>query len=151
MTTARILVTGSRAWTDTQALEDALLGAWHDATQAGHTAIVVVHGTADGADTLADTWARANAPHGVTAEPHPADWDHCAPECPTGHRKPRRNGKDYCPTAGHRRNQLMVDLGADLCLAFPHGPARGTRDCLTRASRAGIPTQEVQIRSVRAA
>ena len=33
----------------------------------------------------------------------------------------------------------MVDLGADVCLAFPLGESRGTRDCMRRASEAGIP------------
>lgn len=34
------------------------------------------------------------------------------------------------------RNQIMVDLGADLCLAFTGG--RGTADCVRRARAAGI-------------
>ena len=33
----------------------------------------------------------------------------------------------------------MVNAGADLCLAFPLGESRGTRDCVRRADAAGIP------------
>lgn len=52
-------------------------------------------------------------------EPHPADWS---------------RGK----RAGHDRNQLMVDLGADAVLAFPTRSSRGTYDCAARVERAGI-------------
>ena len=44
------------------------------------------------------------------------------------------------PAAGPRRNQHMVDLGADLCLAYPYGVSRGTRGCAAMAIKAGIPT-----------
>jgi hypothetical protein len=143
--TARLLVTGSRPWTDRQRLEDALLLAWHDALESGHTDITVVHGAAPGADTYADIWAKARAGHGVTVDPHAADWDTCSPDCPppAGHRRLRGTQGSYCPTAGHRRNQLMVDLGAALCLAFPLGKATGTRDCMRRARQAGITVWEV--------
>jgi hypothetical protein len=34
----------------------------------------------------------------------------------------------------------MVDLGADLCLAYPRGASKGTRGCAKMAVDAGIPT-----------
>jgi hypothetical protein len=37
----------------------------------------------------------------------------------------------------------MVDLGADLVLAFPLGKSEGTRDCIRRATAAGIHVREV--------
>lgn len=111
---ARILITGPRTWTDCASLGDALLNTWHDATQEGYDSILVTHGTAEGADTLSDDWARAA---GVPRDPHPADWaGPCAPNCPPGHRRPRGQG-DYCPFAGHRRNDLMVRLRPVLCVA----------------------------------
>lgn len=116
----RVLVTGSRTWRNAQALGDALLEVWHDATQLGG-GLVVVHGHARGADRLADTWARRN---GVPVERHPADW---------------AIGR----AAGPLRNQAMVDLGAHLVLAFPAGAATGTRDCMRRAAVAGIEVVEV--------
>lgn len=140
MPDARIFVTGSRSWTDAQVLADALLEAWHDATQDGYDSIVIVHGGADGADTLADLWARG---HGLEVETHPADWNHCADDCPPGHRKRRARGGDYCPTAGPRRNRRMVDAGADLVVGFQRNGSRGTADCLSRAEAAGLAVRRI--------
>jgi hypothetical protein len=139
--TARILITGSRSWPDPQLLADTLMDAWHDATQNGHPGIVIVHGGADGADTLARDWAEG---HGLEHEQHDADWaGPCPGTCPHGHRKRRRDGTSYCPLAGHRRNQHMVDLGADLCIAFHHNNSTGTADAIRRATAAGIPIRKV--------
>lgn len=138
-----MLVTGSRAWVDRQVLGDALLDCWHDAMQLGADGITVVHGDAPGADSFADLWAIGHRGLGVLREPVPADWSACAAECRPGHRRLRRDGSGYCPTAGHRRNQLMVDRGAAVCLAFPLGASTGTRDCMRRAKRAGIPVRPV--------
>jgi hypothetical protein len=139
----RVLVTGSRAWTDSQALGDALLDCWHDAVQLGADGITVVHGAADGADSLADLWAVGHRGLGVLREPTPADWPLCAAECRPEHRRLRRDGSEYCPTAGHRRNQLMVDRGAAVCVGFWRAPGTGTLDCLRRAERAGIPVRRI--------
>lgn len=49
-----------------------------------------------------------------------------------------RYGKPNFSCAGLVRNQLMVDLGADICLAFPLPGSRGTWDCMGRAEAAGI-------------
>lgn len=109
----RILVTGSREWSNGATIAYALARA----AQEGD--LVIVHGDCPtGADRIASEWADL---HGVSQEPHPADWE--------------AHGK----AAGPKRNQEMVDLGADVCLAFPLGESRGTRDCMRRASLAGIP------------
>lgn len=109
----RILITGSRDWTDEHAILGALarLGAERERA-------TIVHGDCPtGADAIVKRLAEeAGIPH----EPHPADW--------------KKHGK----AAGPIRNQEMVDLGADVCLAFPLGDSRGTRDCSLRAERAGI-------------
>lgn len=141
--TARILITGSRSWPDPQMLADALMDAWHDATQLGYQRIVTVHGGADGADTLARLWAEG---HGLEHEQYNADWSGpCPADCPPGHRRQRARSGDYCPTAGHRRNQHMVDQGADLCIAFHHNNSTGTADCMRRAAAAGIPVRKVAL------
>lgn len=142
MPDARILVTGSRSWSDSEHLANALLDTWHDATQNGFDSIAIVHGAADGADTLADLWARGN---GLDFERHKATWEDCGPDCPPepGHRKTNRRGTEYCPTAGHRRNQKMVDAGADLVVAFPLGRSTGTRDCMRRAEKAGLAVRTI--------
>lgn len=121
--TARLLVTGSRTWDDTRALDTALLDAWHDTTQLHGPGcqMVVVHGDCPrGADAIAKDWAVRN---GLTHEPHPADWD--------------QHGKQ----AGFIRNQHMVNLGADLCLAFIKDGSRGASHTASAAEKAGVPVR----------
>lgn len=134
---ALIGLTGSRKWPDIPLLEDTLLNVWHDALQLGYTGIELMHGCADGADTIGDQWAIAN---GILRRRRPADWDGpCAPDCRPGHRRRNRRGTDYCPMAGHRRNQQMVDERPVLFVAAHHANSSGTADCLRRARKAGIP------------
>lgn len=128
--TKRILVTGSRRYTNRYVVDlmlDAaarLLGP-HQASE-----VVLVHGDCtryhpDGsidrsrsADQLAAQAALAFGwtpePHGVTDEEY------------------RKRG----PVVFHERNQRMVDAGADICVVFPGGG--GTADCSERARKAGI-------------
>lgn len=142
MKEVHVLVTGSRTWDDQQAIADALLDTWHDAVQtvSPEVQFTVVHGDCpSGADAIAKQWAIDN---GVFHHPIPANWSGpCTDACPpTPHRKTSRYG-DYCPLAGHYRNQLMVDMGIDLVLAFRRNNSRGTTDCIRRAERAGIPVR----------
>ncbi|HEY0641295.1 MAG TPA: DUF4031 domain-containing protein [Pseudonocardiaceae bacterium] len=113
----RVLVTGSRTWTDRGVIADKL----REAARA-HPGATLVHGAARGADRIAAAiWRR----WGLPTEPHPvgpADWD--------------RDG----PSAGHVRNRRMVALGADLCVAFIHNNSPGATGCADHAERAGIPT-----------
>lgn len=137
MSHLRVLVTGSRSWTDTDTIHNALLAAWSDAIEADYDGITVIHGGAAGADTIADQWAHNHREHGVQVEQHNADWEGpCADTCPPGHRKARRDGTDYCPLAGHRRNQVMVNK-APVVLAFQRAKSTGTADCIRRAEKAG--------------
>jgi len=93
--TYRILITGSRTWSDEQAIRDALATL---ITQHGPEQVTVIHGACPrGADALADRIA-SRWP-GVTIERHPADW---------------QVGRG----AGFARNAEMVRLGADVLLAF---------------------------------
>jgi hypothetical protein len=143
VTAARILMTGSRDWTDQQKSEDALNAALV-LVGASARESVLVHGNADGADRLlASTAARI----GMAAEAHPADWNTHVANCPPSHA-----GQRGCKGAGHRRNAAMIAAGADVCLAFPtHGyhlapgedrnrTSRGTWDCAEKAKDAGLPT-----------
>ncbi len=111
----RILVTGSRYFSDFPIMRDAILQA---AANSNGRPVTVVHGGARGADQMA---ARIARKHGFQVEEHPADWD--------------KHGR----RAGPIRNQQMVDAGADICLAFPLGASRGTRGCMAAAYKAGIP------------
>lgn len=108
--TRRILVTGSRAWTDQGKLRLAMFRE----IIVDDDRTVIVHGAAPGADTMADRYARMT---GCQPEPYPA--------------------ADF-PSPRHR-NQHMVDLGADVCLAFATSWASGTGMCARMARKAGIP------------
>lgn len=133
----RILITGSRDWTDRKAIFDVL---YHEL--ATYRQIVIIHGACpSGADAIAHDFHLANWRVGVAVSRHPADWERdCDQSC---YHKPRlKNGKPYCPMAGHLRNQLMVDLGADICYAFPLPDSRGTKDCIRRAKKAGIKVEQ---------
>lgn len=44
-------------------------------------------------------------------------------------------------TAGPIRNQIMIEKGADLVIAFPSETSKGTRDMIKRAEAAGIPVE----------
>lgn len=106
----RVLITGSRFWTNRDVVWQALC----DHVPIGTT---LVHGGAKGADIVA---AGLWAPYGPV-ECHPADW--------------AAHGR----RAGFLRNQLMVSLGADLCLAFIKDASRGATMCAGLAEKAGIP------------
>jgi len=121
--------------------------------------VLVRHGACPGensADQTASDWIRElGGRYGMTEDPMPADWDHCAPNCPPdpGHRRRKKPGdvahpgllETYCPTAGPRRNAGMVAKlpRADWMLAFPEPgqPNYGTRNCIRLAEQAGIPVR----------
>ncbi|MBM4707949.1 DUF2493 domain-containing protein [Rhodococcus hoagii] len=119
--TRRILVTGSRDWTNEAIMRSALGDAWLRAGQSDDA--ILVHGAARGADSLA---ARLWEEGGFRTEAYPARWN------------------QYGKAAGFIRNKLMVDLGADECIAFPLGISRGTRSCMTLARAAGIPVYDYE-------
>lgn len=127
----RVLVTGGRKYSNLNEVRHQLVGLDPTAT--------IVHGAASGADATVDLVADSL---GFDVESHPAAWEGpCRSECFPGHRRPRVGGDTYCPAAGNYRNQDMVDLGADLCIAFPGG--KGTADMVRRVREAGIPVRMV--------
>ncbi|MFJ6729432.1 SLOG family protein [Streptomyces sp. NPDC091281] len=126
-------MTGSRDWTDQQAIAEALADAVHSIPVDQET--VLVSGACPrGADALAEQWARR---YGLTIERHRAE--------------------DFgpWPACGPIRNKHMVQLGADLCIAFigpctssrchrprPH-PSHGASHCARLAEAAGIPVRRI--------
>ncbi len=118
----RVLVTGSRTWRDRRAITDAL-----DELLTEHGVLTVVHGNAPGADRMAHNWAlsqmHASSCGAVSPEAHPADW------------------KKFGKRAGMFRNSLMVELGADICLAFICNQSAGASHCAALAETAGIPVR----------
>jgi hypothetical protein len=110
--TYRILVTGSRTWTDDEMIYQSIARSARD-----HPGAVVVHGGARGADQLAGAAARRL---GLGEEVHRANWEQA----------PR--------AAGILRNLAMVKLGADVCLAFIKARSTGATHCADAAELAGI-------------
>jgi hypothetical protein len=112
----RLLVTGSRTWTDVRTIEQAL-AVILDRHPEG---VLLVHGACPrGADAIAAAYA-ARTP-GYQIEAHPADW--------------RRHGR----AAGYRRNAEMIALGADGCAAFIRDNSPGSGHAIQLARAAGIP------------
>lgn len=109
----RVLVTGDRNWTDWDTIrcELAKLPSGPDT--------VLIHGDADGADTIADTIGREM---GFTVLPFPANWNR------------------YKRGAGPRRNSQMLGQGKpDMVLAFHPdlSKSKGTRDMVQKAEARG--------------
>lgn len=130
----RVVVTGSRHWTDGEAanlIRNKMMLVVHQATEMGpalmsgmcvsEAEIVIAHGGARGADSIADAFARK---HRWRVEVFPADW------------------QKHGPPGGPIRNKAMLDAGADLVLAFPFGgrlTSPGTWNCVDLAAIRGIP------------
>lgn len=112
----RILITGSRDWDD----RDRLWGALNEAASE-HGVTLVSGACPSGADLMAEEWAECQPD--VTIERHPAEWD------------------KYGKSAGFRRNAEMVNLGADICLAFVRNGSRGATHTANLAQKAGIQTR----------
>jgi hypothetical protein len=114
--TTRILITGSREWTDTARIRAVLAYHRHAFPDA-----ILVHGNARGADRIAariwENWGLPTESHPVTSQ----QWD-------------------ASRGAGHDRNRHMIALGAHVCLAFIRNHSPGATQRAREARKAGIPT-----------
>lgn len=109
----KIMVTGSRSWSDEVGLRTQL------AFAARGRDVELLHGDCPtGADAIADAFARTQ--HRWTVTPFPPD------------RSKGRQGR-------LERNQAMVDAGPDLVLAFIEPSSVGSWHAVTRAMVAGLP------------
>ena len=106
----RVIIAGSRCCRHYHAVCQVVRDSGFDLT-------TVISGGAEGVDTLGERYA---AEHGIPYERHPADW-----------------GK-YGRAAGPIRNHEMVQC-ADALIAVIMWPARGTRNMIHQAQKAGLP------------
>jgi hypothetical protein len=116
----RVLITGSRDWDDSEPVRAALNNALSAIPPGSY--LMVIHGACPtGVDTFASEWVKEMQAQcfPVFEDPHPANWF--------------KHGK----AAGPIRNQEMVDLGADICFAFPAPGSKGTVHCMGAAEKAG--------------
>lgn len=109
----RLLVTGSRDWED----EITLMSAIADVAIPPDAWTLVSGACPTGADAIAEAFADGL---GMTVERHPANWP--------------VHGK----RAGFVRNAEMVNLGADICVAFIKHGSRGASMTADLAEKAGI-------------
>jgi hypothetical protein len=148
--TVIILATCSRSFNAWSAARE-ILTAIHDI----HPDALLRHGDCERGDRqIAGIWRAL----GGKDDPMPADWVHCAVElteeqavanrqagigpCRPSHRRLSRRHGEYCPTAGLRRDVLMVQSGVDRVLAFldPNSKTKGAFRTADMAEAAGIPT-----------
>jgi hypothetical protein len=118
-----ILVCGGRHFHDQKKMFDVLtkLANYSEDNPLGDP-IVIIHGGAQGADSLAGIWA---AIHHKTVRVFRADWE------------------KYGKQAGPIRNKEMLEKNhVDLVVAFPGG--KGTGDMKWRAREKGIRVMEVE-------
>lgn len=113
----RVLVTGDRNWHSFEKIAQWLRQLPPDS--------VVIQGGCRGADEIASGVAKTL---GLAVETYSADWVR------------------YGRGAGPKRNQVMLDSGVDLILAFHSDLAnsKGTADMVRRARKAGIPVEVIE-------
>lgn len=136
-------------WTSSQALSDIpdareivveILAAFK--AQEFFEDAVFIHGAARGGDTIgAAVWEEL----GGETVGYPADWSRCVRGCKPSHRRWRRDGTSFCPTAGKRRNQYMVNLSADLCIRVHVNDSPGSRMTARMAEAADIRLIEIEV------
>lgn len=115
----RVIIAGSRSFSDyvtLQATCDNILSQ----KRMTHT-IVIISGTARGADTLGEQYAHER---GYTIERFPADW------------------QQYGKTAGLVRNRQMAD-NADALIVFWDSQSKGTKNMIMEAKKKGIAVRVI--------
>ena len=118
----RLLVCGSRTWTDEDTLYQML-----DGIHESRTVTLLIHGGARGADKMAGEWA---ATRGIPVRVYHARWD--------------VDGR----AAGPMRNQRMLVEGQPeeaAAFAVDLSNSKGTKDMVRRLGSANVPTYIVNI------
>lgn len=121
----RLLVSGSRSYMDYYNFHEVMNRYARNLEKHDVEIKVVIHGCANGVDTMAGAWAAA---WGIPVEEYPANW------------------KDYGRAAGPIRNRQMLTEGKpDLLIAWLEQGSRGTKNMIDQAKDFEVPTQIVRI------
>ena len=123
----RVLICGSRDWKDEAIIDTIVHGLVSDYSELDLDGLVIIHGGAPGADSMAGTAGGMFREFGkrVKVDRFPADW------------------KTFGNAAGPIRNQQMLDEGKpEMVIAFTNdlSSSKGTKDMVRRAKQAGLPT-----------
>jgi hypothetical protein len=112
----KVLITGSRHWSDKEAIERAIARANPD---------IIIEGGAPGADAIAKEYAQKKSIKVIEVK---AEWD--------------RYGK----RAGPIRNSVMIAMKPDLVLAFSKGlnKDKGTADTIKKALAENIKVYRIK-------
>jgi hypothetical protein len=107
----KVLVTGSRNWTDVESIRRDLSGFPADT--------LIIHGAARGADSIANRVAKE---YGYSIARFPARWK-----------------KDGRKAAGPIRNSRMLEIAQPtMCFAYPLQGGSGTQDMMRKCLAAGV-------------
>jgi len=115
----KVIIAGSRDFDNYKKLENRCL---HILEKYSQKDVVVISGTAKGADKLGEQFAKK---FGLELDKHPADWD------------------NYGPSAGYVRNEEMANI-ADILIAFWDGESRGTRHMIKLARNKGLEVHTIR-------
>ena len=113
----RILVTGSRDWTNEAKIREVMLDVTIVLGSGPHT--LVSGACPTGADYIAEKFA---SEMGYEVERYPANW------------------AEYGKSAGFIRNAQMVETEPDLCIAFIKHQSKGASHTVELAEKAGVMT-----------
>lgn len=119
----RVIVCGSRKWTDRARISDRLFDL---SLEMENLSCTLVHGNAPGADMLCE---QVGSQLGFLIEP----WDY----------RQFISASVAPKVAPLARNTHMASLGARLCIAFWDGRSTGTVDMMQKARIFGIPVDEI--------
>lgn len=141
----RILVTGSRMWSDVLLLTSSL-----DTAAASHDHVTLIHGRCDPRNTAGERVPWDDAVADPALGPFlGADWHahHHAVARGWTVEAYAANWFLHGSAAGPIRNQRMVDLrpAANILVAAPLGALPGSRDCMARARKAGILVRDITL------
>lgn len=118
----RLIVAGSRVFSDEYLLNKKLKRLIYLLEKFLQVKVIILHGGAYGADTLADLYALHNK---IPVEPYLADWPL------------------YGKSAGMRRNAVMAGKG-DYLIAFWDGQSKGTSHMIECMRKLGKPVMIVR-------